>query len=92
MRDKVFAAAVTAGRQPEDLELVLNVAVLVGDEHANPIDVLIGPGRTVADRPMPFLDLGFTGFNFITLGPDPLDRYRWLAHEVVRVLCTRVGR
>ncbi|MGI8518726.1 MAG: LLM class flavin-dependent oxidoreductase [Acidimicrobiia bacterium] len=89
MRDKVLAAADEAGRQPEAVACVLNVEVQIGEDRSDSADALIGRADNVVDRLLEFVNLGFNGFNFMALGPDPLDQYRRLALEVVPALRER---
>jgi alkanesulfonate monooxygenase SsuD/methylene tetrahydromethanopterin reductase-like flavin-dependent oxidoreductase (luciferase family) len=78
MRERVLAAAVDAGRRPQDVTCALNFGVHIGD--AGGADVAGSAGQ-VAERIAGFVDAGFTAFNLQPRGePDQLDR---IAAEVI---------
>lgn len=83
MRERMLAAAVDAGRRPEEITCVYNVEVRV-DERAEPSsDVVTGPPDAVAERLAGFLRMGFTAINFMPDGPTPAEQAERLAHEVI---------
>jgi alkanesulfonate monooxygenase SsuD/methylene tetrahydromethanopterin reductase-like flavin-dependent oxidoreductase (luciferase family) len=86
MRDRIFAAAEAAGRQPEDITCVYNIDVRV-DEHAARVPgVVAGSPEAVAERLAGFAELGFTAVNFLPSGPDPAEQVHRLATEVMPLL------
>jgi alkanesulfonate monooxygenase SsuD/methylene tetrahydromethanopterin reductase-like flavin-dependent oxidoreductase (luciferase family) len=83
MRDRVLSGARSAGREPDEMSFVYNVVIRV-DERGDPDpSVVAGPPGAIAERLVGFLELGFTGFNFIPAGPDPRDQVERLAAEVI---------
>jgi alkanesulfonate monooxygenase SsuD/methylene tetrahydromethanopterin reductase-like flavin-dependent oxidoreductase (luciferase family) len=81
MRDTVLAAAVEAGRSPDDITCALNLQIRIG-QSVEP-DVLAGsPSRIVAGL-REFVAVGFTSFNVQPVGADPADQLRRLAGEVI---------
>jgi alkanesulfonate monooxygenase SsuD/methylene tetrahydromethanopterin reductase-like flavin-dependent oxidoreductase (luciferase family) len=82
MRDRVFAAAREAGRDPSELTLAYNVEVRVGDRSDAPT-VLAGEPDAIADRLLGFVALGFSAFNLSVSGPAPAEQLERLAREVV---------
>jgi len=85
MRDKVLAAAKGAGWPPDSVACILNVEVAIGGDDSDP-DVLSGSAGNVIDRLRHFVDLGFTGFNFMPESDDPVDQFALLANEVIPAL------
>lgn len=86
MRDRIFAAAERAGRQPEDITCAYNIGVRV-DEQARPNpEVVSGSPETIAERLAEFAALGFTAMNFLPSGPDPAEQTHRLATEVLPLL------
>jgi len=80
MRATILAAAEEAGRAPDAVRCVYNVAVHVdalADERA---EVLTGPVARIVDRLGYFRTLGFTGFN---LQPTDPAQAQLLAEEVL---------
>jgi alkanesulfonate monooxygenase SsuD/methylene tetrahydromethanopterin reductase-like flavin-dependent oxidoreductase (luciferase family) len=76
-------AAERAGRDADKLDLVYNVEIAF-DANA-PAD-LTGSPTELADRLRTFLGLGFTGFNFLPVGPDRAATVERLARDVVPLL------
>jgi len=59
--------------------------VAIGGDDSDP-DVLSGSAGNVIDGLRQFVDLGFTGFNFMPQGDDPVDQFALLANEVIPAL------
>jgi alkanesulfonate monooxygenase SsuD/methylene tetrahydromethanopterin reductase-like flavin-dependent oxidoreductase (luciferase family) len=76
-------AAELAGRDPDELDLVYNVEVAF---EATATADLVGSPPELADRLQMFLGLGFTGFNFLPVGPDRTAVVERLARDVVPLL------
>jgi alkanesulfonate monooxygenase SsuD/methylene tetrahydromethanopterin reductase-like flavin-dependent oxidoreductase (luciferase family) len=86
MRDRIFEAAHQAGRRPEQITCVYNVAVRV-DEHADPRpSTVAGSPTAVVERLRGFLGLGFTALNFMPDGPGKDEQVERLAREVLPAL------
>ena len=91
MRDRVLGAARLAGRDAADITCVYNVEVRV-DERAEPRpNVVTGAPETVAEQLRGFLALGFTGINFLPVGPDPQEQAHRLAAEVLPLVRAEVA-
>ncbi len=73
MRDRIFAAAIDAGRDPETITLAYNLEVSVDDAGSADPDAFVGPVEVIVERMLHYVGLGFTTFNFITDG-DGSDR------------------
>lgn len=86
MRDKVHAAAIAAGRTPEDITCGLNVAVHVGHDLPPSDDLIAGTPDQIIERLAGYAELGFTAFNFLPRGPEPAEQVRLIASEVVPAL------
>jgi len=85
MRDRILAAAESAGRDPAALTLAYNITVHVGGE-ARP-GVLTGSPAAIAEQLLDFRDkLGFNAFNLSPAGPAPLEQAAALAHEVLPII------
>jgi probable F420-dependent oxidoreductase len=81
MRDRIRAAAASAGRDPDEITLVYNVEVEVG---APPRPgVVCGPPDAVVEQLHGFLKLGFTAFNVMPAGPDVNEQLQLLARHVL---------
>jgi alkanesulfonate monooxygenase SsuD/methylene tetrahydromethanopterin reductase-like flavin-dependent oxidoreductase (luciferase family) len=86
MRRRIDAAAQAAGRQPDEVRGILNLTIRT-DPHAQPQpDTVAGSARQVVSQLRDLLDLGFTGFNFITSGPDRTAAIQEIAQEVLPAL------
>lgn len=82
MRERVLAAARSAGRSPEEIVSCYNLEVRIGDSDPRP-DVVSGSPNVVAERLGSFVQLGFTAFNFIPVGPGEAEQRERLAREVI---------
>jgi probable F420-dependent oxidoreductase len=86
MRDRVLTAACEAGRAPEDITCIYNVAVRI-DEHAKPDpNTVSGSPSAVIDQLLDLAKIGFVGFNFMPAEPDVGQQTERLAHEILPAL------
>lgn len=83
MRERVLAAAREAGREPGEITCVYNMEIRVDNRTDPNPSVVSGPPERVVERLLEFVDLGFTGMNFITVGPDEDEQRERLAREVL---------
>ena len=86
MRERILTAAVEAGRSADDVTLVYNLQVRVGDGSDPGPDVVSGSPDQVTEQLRGFVELGFTAMNFIPMGPDESEQRERLAREVVPAL------
>jgi alkanesulfonate monooxygenase SsuD/methylene tetrahydromethanopterin reductase-like flavin-dependent oxidoreductase (luciferase family) len=86
MRCRIDAAAEAAGRRPEEIRGIFNVSIRIDPDAGPQPDVVTGSAQQVVSQLRDFLSLGFTGFNFIVSGPDPIANMRRIAEEVLPVL------
>ena len=84
MRARIQAAARAAGRDPDDITCAYNVEVSVGGSARG--SVIGGPPDAITERLRGFLDLGFTAFNVMPVGPDTGEQLHRLAEEVLPAL------
>jgi probable F420-dependent oxidoreductase len=83
MRERILAAAVRAGRAPEEITCVYNLGIRV-DERAVPApSTLSGSPARLAEQLAGFVALGFTAVNFQPVGPDRDEQAHRLANEVI---------
>jgi alkanesulfonate monooxygenase SsuD/methylene tetrahydromethanopterin reductase-like flavin-dependent oxidoreductase (luciferase family) len=82
MREHMLAAARDAGREPEDIVCCYNLEIRVGEADLGP-HVVTGSSDEVAERLGSFVELGFTAFNFIAVGPGEDEQWQRLAGEVI---------
>jgi alkanesulfonate monooxygenase SsuD/methylene tetrahydromethanopterin reductase-like flavin-dependent oxidoreductase (luciferase family) len=86
MRRRIDAVAEAAGRRPDQIRSVLNLSIRVDpDAQAQP-DAVAGSANQVVSQLRDLLGLGFTGFNFMTSGPDQITSMRRLAEDVLPIL------
>ena len=83
MRHRIDAAAEAAGRRPDEIRGVLNLGISLGPDAEPRPDAVAGPAKQVADQLTELLGLGFSGFNFITSGPDRIADMRRIAEDVI---------
>ena len=81
MRDRIRAAAVAAGRDPDEITLAYNVEVEVGA--ARRPGVVCGPPESVVEQLHNLGELGFTAFNVMPAGPDVSEQLQLLARYVL---------
>jgi probable F420-dependent oxidoreductase len=86
LRERVLAAARSAGRDPDELTCAYNLSVRI-DERADPEpSVVAGAPDAVTERLRSFAELGFTAMNFIPVGPGQDEQIQRLAREVLPTL------
>jgi len=86
MRHRIDAAAEASGRQPDEIRSILNLNIRI-DPGARPQpDMVTGSAGQVTSQLRHLLGLGFTGFNFLTSGPDQTTTMRRVAEEVLPAL------
>lgn len=83
MRRLVREAAAAAGRDPDDVLCVYNIAIRVGDPDAARPDTLSGEADALVEHLIAFVRLGFGAFNFIPQGPGVDEQRERLAREVI---------
>lgn len=88
MRKHIDAAAESAGRSPDAIRGIYNVAVRIDPDAQPQPDIITGPVNDVLDQLRRFIDLGFTGLNFIPVGSDRADQLERLAGDVMPILRT----
>ena len=86
MRQRIDAAAEAAGRRPDQIRGILNVSIRIDPDAQPQPDAVTGTAKQVVSQLRDLLGLGFTGFNFLTSGPDPRANMQRLAEEVLPVL------
>ena len=86
MRQRIDAAARAAGRRPEEIRGILNLAIQPGPDAGPQPDAVTGSPKQVVDQLMELLGLGFTGFNFIISDPDRRADMRRIAEDVLPAL------
>ena len=87
MRHRIDAAA-EAGqpRRPDEIRSILNLSIHI-DPYAQPqLDAVTGSATQVVSQLRDLLGLGFTGFNFILSGPDPIAGMQRIAEDVLPLL------
>jgi probable F420-dependent oxidoreductase len=88
LRERVLRAAEDAGRDPSEITCIYNVEVRVdGHAEADP-SVVSGPADAVAERLAGFLELGFSGFNFMPSGLRLEEQAELLAADVIPAVRT----
>jgi alkanesulfonate monooxygenase SsuD/methylene tetrahydromethanopterin reductase-like flavin-dependent oxidoreductase (luciferase family) len=86
MRHRIDAAAEAAGRRPDDIRSILNLSIRIDPDAQPRPDQVTGCARQVASQLQGLLGLGFTGFNFILSGPDPMANMQRIAENVLPTL------
>src|SRR5256885_1499913 len=81
LRDKIFAAAEAAGRDPADITCAYHLQVDPGA--ADESWVVSGSTAKVAETLAGFVKLGFTAFSLAPGGADRAETVEWLAAEVI---------
>ena len=81
-RARILDAAVRAGRAPDAIACIYNLEVRIGMD--GPDDAIVsGEPAEIIERLLGFVELGFSGMNFIVGGPDPAAQRERLATEVL---------
>jgi alkanesulfonate monooxygenase SsuD/methylene tetrahydromethanopterin reductase-like flavin-dependent oxidoreductase (luciferase family) len=86
MRERIFAAAHDAGRDPADIKLALNLEVRVDDRAQSQRDVVTGDANAVVEQLAGLVELGFTAMNFQPVADcaaDHAEQLERLATEVI---------
>src|SRR5438093_2855228 len=83
MRDRIFAAAWAAGRDPSEIACVYNLEIRVDRTARSPSAAVAGSPDPVVEQLVRFVRLGLTGFNFILAGPGGDDQPQLFASEVI---------
>jgi alkanesulfonate monooxygenase SsuD/methylene tetrahydromethanopterin reductase-like flavin-dependent oxidoreductase (luciferase family) len=86
LRDRIYAAARSAGRDPDDLTLVYNVDVHVGRDPDLPPHVIHGSPGEVAEVLSGFRAIGFSGINLSFVGRGEDDQVAAFASEALPAL------
>jgi probable F420-dependent oxidoreductase len=91
MRERMLAAAVAAGRRPEELTCAYNLQVRVGD-HGEPRPSLVsGSPDAVSRRLLRFAAMGFSALNLMPVGPGEDEQVERLGREVVPAVRAGLG-
>jgi len=83
MKDRIFEAALSAGRNPEDITLAYNLDFRIQEARSSEPGVVTGTPERVAEQLISFAALGFTAMNFSPAGPEPERQIELLAKEVL---------
>jgi alkanesulfonate monooxygenase SsuD/methylene tetrahydromethanopterin reductase-like flavin-dependent oxidoreductase (luciferase family) len=86
MRRRIDAAAEAAGRRPEEIRGILNVAIRIDPDAQPQPDAVTGSAKQVVSQLRDLLGLGFTGFNFLVSGPDQIASMQRIAGDVLPAL------
>jgi alkanesulfonate monooxygenase SsuD/methylene tetrahydromethanopterin reductase-like flavin-dependent oxidoreductase (luciferase family) len=81
MRERIFAAARDAGRDPGVITCAYNLLVRVDHEADPRPSVASGSSDAVVERLLGFVKIGFTAMNFKPVGPDENEQAERLARE-----------
>jgi alkanesulfonate monooxygenase SsuD/methylene tetrahydromethanopterin reductase-like flavin-dependent oxidoreductase (luciferase family) len=85
MRERVVAAAVTAGRDEDAVTCALNVDVEIAERPTSDAS-LSGAPHVVAEQLGELASAGFTAFNFMPVGPDAEQQAERIVAELVPAL------
>ncbi len=85
LREQILAAAIDAGRDPDEITCVYNLEIRVGERDSRP-HVVSGSAGEVIDQLRGFVQLGFSVMNFIPVGPDEDGQRQRLAQDVIPAL------
>jgi alkanesulfonate monooxygenase SsuD/methylene tetrahydromethanopterin reductase-like flavin-dependent oxidoreductase (luciferase family) len=91
MRDRIFAAAETAGRSPDALTLVYNLPIRIDATAPPAADRVTGPVDAVVEQLAGFARLGFSGFNVQPSGPDRAEQIERIATDVIPAVRRATG-
>jgi alkanesulfonate monooxygenase SsuD/methylene tetrahydromethanopterin reductase-like flavin-dependent oxidoreductase (luciferase family) len=83
LRARVLDAAVSAGRNPDDILCAYNIAIRVEERWTESPETLSGSADEIVDQLVAFKGLGFGAFNFIPQGPAPDEQRDRLARDVI---------
>ena len=82
-RARIVDAAVRAGRAPDAIACIYNLEVRIGVVEGPDDAIVSGEPAQIIERLLGFVELGFSGMNFIVGGPDPAAQRERLATEVM---------
>jgi len=85
LRERILDAASRAGRPPEAIACIYNLEVRIGSKDPDG-SVVSGEPAAIVERLVAFLELGFSGMNFLIDGPDAGEQRERLASEVLPAL------
>jgi len=83
LRARVLDAAVSAGRNPDDILCAYNIAIRLEERSTASPETLSGSADEIVERLVAFQGLGFGAFNFNPQGPAPDEQRERLAREVI---------
>jgi alkanesulfonate monooxygenase SsuD/methylene tetrahydromethanopterin reductase-like flavin-dependent oxidoreductase (luciferase family) len=86
MRHRIDAAAEEAGRRPDQIRSILNLSIRIDPDAQPQPDAVTGSANQVVSQLQDLLGLGFTGFNFMTSGPDRITSMQRIAEDVLPIL------
>jgi alkanesulfonate monooxygenase SsuD/methylene tetrahydromethanopterin reductase-like flavin-dependent oxidoreductase (luciferase family) len=86
MRRRIDAAAEAAGRRPDQIRSILNLSIRIDPEAQPKPEAVTGSAKRVISQLRDLLGLGFTGFNFLTSGPDRTAAMQRIAQDVIPAL------
>jgi alkanesulfonate monooxygenase SsuD/methylene tetrahydromethanopterin reductase-like flavin-dependent oxidoreductase (luciferase family) len=86
MRRRIDDAAEAAGRRPDQIRSILNLSIQVDPDAQPQPDKVTGSAAQVVTQLRDLLGLGFTGFNFLTSGPDRVASMQRIAEDVLPIL------
>lgn len=90
MRDRIFEAARSAGRNPGDITLAYNLDFRIQETRSSEPGVVTGSPRRVAEELISFVALGFTAMNFSPAGDEAERQIERLAQEVLPMVRSEV--
>lgn len=85
MRDRIFEAAQSAGRDPKAITLAYNLDFRIQEGFSEP-GVVTGSPQQMAEQLVGFVALGFTAMNFSPAGDEPERQVERLAQEVLPIV------
>jgi alkanesulfonate monooxygenase SsuD/methylene tetrahydromethanopterin reductase-like flavin-dependent oxidoreductase (luciferase family) len=83
MRDKLLAAAVAAGRSPEEITCAYHFEVDPGPDAPDVPWVVSGPVGKIVETLAGFAGLGFTALSLVPGGPDRYETMQLLTDEII---------
>jgi alkanesulfonate monooxygenase SsuD/methylene tetrahydromethanopterin reductase-like flavin-dependent oxidoreductase (luciferase family) len=86
MRHRIDAAAEAAGRRPDQIRSILNLSIRIDPDARPQPDAVTGSANQVMSQLQDLVGLGFTGFNFMTSGPDRIANMQRIAEDVLPIL------
>ncbi|MDQ3618873.1 MAG: LLM class flavin-dependent oxidoreductase [Actinomycetota bacterium] len=86
MRDRIFEAAHTAGRDTNEITLAYNLDFRIQETAFSEPGVVTGLPQQMAEQLLSFVALGFTAMNFSPAGDEPERQVERLAQEVLPIV------